>query len=189
MNRKIRPQAGFTLIEIMMVIAIISILATVLIPKSGIFKDIALESGTEANLRTAQALVSQLIYDWDGVSGGYKYAASVDGATNLERDLRGRINNPDKSSSTLKNPITRVSGMDTATLASFTNGGAVAFIDLGSTDIPNEWPVNRSDMSGVVGVSAYLDSADSKLKVRLVSYDTKGNRLQNQSADITIIRH
>lgn len=62
---KFRNRKGFTLIEMMIVIAVIAILAAVIIPKSGIVQSTAKESGVEANARIVQGIVENLAPRYD----------------------------------------------------------------------------------------------------------------------------
>jgi len=57
LRKFLKNSKGFTLVELMMVIAVIGILAAVLIPKIGGTKDSARLSGVESNFRQAQAAV------------------------------------------------------------------------------------------------------------------------------------
>lgn len=59
MRRK--KESGFTLIELMIVIAVIGILAVVLIPKVGTIKTQAKASGIDTNLRTVQGYVQSVV--------------------------------------------------------------------------------------------------------------------------------
>ena len=85
MNKMIkrRKDEGFTLIELMIVIAVIGILAVVLVPRIGGVKTQARMAGVDVNIRTVQAYVESRIETWsldtttfdqDGV------AAEIEGA-------------------------------------------------------------------------------------------------------------
>jgi len=63
MSRR-QKDGGFTLIELMIVIAVIGILAIVLVPKVGAFKTQAKTAGLETNLMTVQGYVESRINYW-----------------------------------------------------------------------------------------------------------------------------
>ena len=181
-----RNTRGFTLLEIILVIGIIAILAWVLIPKSTLFRNMALDAGVESNQHSVEALVTQMIYDWG--SSGYTYADSAAGANQLELDLKTQINNSGtQADSDLENPATGEKGMAAATRSGSTvtsfPGGAVAYV-AGGDNTGTEWPSQLAALKGVVGVSAYYES--SRLKIRIVAYDTAGSKYHDE---ILIIRH
>jgi len=59
--KKIMNSKGFTLVELMMVIAIIAILALVLIPKAAFMKQSAKDAGLETNIRVVEATATNLL--------------------------------------------------------------------------------------------------------------------------------
>jgi len=60
---------GFTLIELMIVLAIIAILAVVLIPKAGLMKDSAKNAGVTTNVNSVRALLESKTADGTYYSG------------------------------------------------------------------------------------------------------------------------
>lgn len=57
-----RNRDGFTLVEMMIVIAVIAILAGVLIPRSGLVQDAAREAGVESNARQVQGILEGMLH-------------------------------------------------------------------------------------------------------------------------------
>jgi prepilin-type N-terminal cleavage/methylation domain-containing protein len=88
-----RNRKGFTLIEMMIVIAVIAILAAVIIPKSGLVQNTAKESGVEANARVVQGIIENMKPRY--------------GMTNLLTKAATKINDAD-----IVNPITHGSSVD-----------------------------------------------------------------------------
>jgi type IV pilus assembly protein PilA len=64
MLKKLNNKKGFTIIEIMVVIAIIGILAAVLVPQFAGVKDKAKASGVLTNARVVEAYVTSIIEDY-----------------------------------------------------------------------------------------------------------------------------
>jgi len=83
---KRRKDEGFTLIELMIVIAVIGILAVVLVPKVGAIKTQAKSAGIDTNIRMVQAYAQSRITSWANVSGG---TAAIVVASDLKSALTG----------------------------------------------------------------------------------------------------
>ena len=83
-----RPQKGFTLIELMIVVVVIGILAAIAIPNFQIMQNRAREAGTKSNMHTVQ--VSAEDY---GVSHDGQYATVMD-ATHIADTLPQNFANP-----------------------------------------------------------------------------------------------
>ncbi|MBC2579944.1 prepilin-type N-terminal cleavage/methylation domain-containing protein [Clostridium sp. DJ247] len=81
-----KKKKGFTLIELMIVLAIIAILAVVLIPKSTIFKNTSKNTGVITNVNTVKAYLETKTADSTG-SNSYldtdKVRDALDNALNL----------------------------------------------------------------------------------------------------------
>lgn len=67
---KRRKDEGFTLIELMIVIAVIGILAVVLMPKVGAIKTQAKSAGIDTNIRMVQAYTQSRITSWANANAG-----------------------------------------------------------------------------------------------------------------------
>lgn len=96
-----RKDEGFTLIELMIVIAVIGILALVIVPKVGTIKAQAKSVGIDTNMRIVEGYIQSRITNW--VDSGIP--ASVV-ATNIHDQFSGIATND--SSNAIKNPFTGV---------------------------------------------------------------------------------
>lgn len=89
MIRVLKKREGFTLIELMMVVAVIGILAAVLIPKIGSTKDTAKLAGVESNVRTVQSIVEGNIMRYQ-----HKNASVLAGFATKIKDALPDVVNP-----------------------------------------------------------------------------------------------
>jgi len=107
---KRKKDGGFTLIELMIVIAVIGILAVVLVPKFGGIKSQAKGAGIEVNAHSVEAYVSANISKW--AEGTY-----VDDSVGLA--IYNTFSKPDNQ---LKNPYSKgvTIGRDATLVASST---------------------------------------------------------------------
>ncbi|APM38489.1 type II secretion system protein [Clostridium kluyveri] len=64
----LKKKKGFTLIELMIVLAIVAILAVVLVPKSQIFKNNSKSAGVTTNVNTVRAYLETKVTNNGGVS-------------------------------------------------------------------------------------------------------------------------
>ncbi|MFZ5646929.1 MAG: type IV pilin protein [Bacillota bacterium] len=158
-NRK-----GFTLIELMMVVAVIGILALVLIPKVGGTKDQAKLAGVESNMRIVQSVVEGNImrYQHKGDSNLSTFAAKI---------VSGL--------SDVTNPYTNVSGAvsdSTATTAAIDTNYAVT---VNNTDNPGVAANNAANKGSVLVIidEEQVSSKYSIKEVKIYGYDEKGNVL------------
>lgn len=172
---------GFTLIELMIAIAIIGILALVLIPRVAGVKNQAREAGLDTNVRMAASIAEALIESYEGTEAG---------CDDIELALVSRLR-----ANGMKNPLTKVAfvgtaAADTATdpdTPAFTAGNraflyesdttadmtaAVQLISMAGTTDPN--------FSGVVEYDAFVD-ASGKLRVTFTPHDVNGTVLANKA--------
>ena len=153
MFKRLKGQRGFTLIELMIVIAVIAILATVLIPRSGLVQETAKEAGIEANALQIEATVYGMIQRYP--------AAKV-------ADFRTALNG--KIGTNLTNPITG------STAVLYNESSQILALANASVIITNvAAPASSVDGKGVVWVQIFAVS--SVTTVVITPYDAAGNKL------------
>ena len=118
---------GFTLIELMIVLAIIAILAMVLIPKAGNFKSQAKNSGVATNVNTVRAYLENKVMDNFIVDSSKP--TSADGI----EALLGKLDKVFTGTDDIKNPLNNDSSTDTASAASASAAPAILIVSDGTS--------------------------------------------------------
>lgn len=152
---KRRKDSGFTLIELMIVIAVIGILAIVLIPRIGLVKSQAKETGLDTNIRVVQGYIESKIDRWvaDNTSRGDVEDAIVAAFTFTD------------SSKELINPVTSVSS-DAVKGNSAAGSGSLYVLTQGNpgdTGSKGTIMVVVDSDYATNGISLYAYGADGKL--------------------------
>jgi type IV pilus assembly protein PilA len=172
--RRLKDRRGFTLIELMMVVAVIIILAAVLIPRIGAARKEAKYTGVLQNLNTVHGVVETMI-------DKNKYQGDDTGDEKLAYDLKQKLTNLD---SDLKNPYsgsTDVQGPsdsgDTFNEDDISNKPAVAVV----TGEPGSDSLLKDAAGSVV---AYVSRSGSQTVVVLHPFDSEGNRMDGDKRTI-----
>lgn len=147
-----KRKKGFTLIELMIVLAVIAILAIVLVPKIGSTKKEARNAGVTTNVRAVQAYLENKL---DSYNGTLPDAATLAG--NLQTNFTD-----DKS---MVNPFTKSNKFASDKDAAATTGPCV-YVTTGTT-------YTKADCEGTVVVE--IDSADKSFTI--IGVDGDGNEL------------
>ncbi|UZQ50775.1 type II secretion system protein [Clostridium kluyveri] len=143
----LKKKKGFTLIELMIVLAIVAILAVVLVPKSQIFKNNSKSAGVTTNVNTVRAYLETKVTNNGGVS-------TYLNRSELLNELKGAFVTGNTSNQ-LFNPFTNKNG----------DGKAYEVIDKTSTSLADN--SNEKTVKGHAG--SYLVAA-RKGEVIIVVY-------------------
>lgn len=154
---KRRKDEGFTLIELMIVIAVIGILAIVLVPKVGSIKTQAKSAGVDTNARVVEGFVQSRINYWANKNTPQYTSATVGIQSEIKVAFTGQLTNP------VSNLTTVVASTD----------GAVAPVGA-ATDALQIGPL----VSGTLpdgGVSVVSTGTGSSLSIIITGYDANGS--------------
>jgi len=172
---KRRKDSGFTLIELMIVIAVIGILAIVLVPRVGTVKTQAKEAGLDTNVRLVQGYVESKINKW--VSSDIDQSVVVN-------DIEKAFTFTD-STKKLVNPITNLSP-DPDTLADTAITGKLPLVVLSDHDASLAAGTQIAGAEGSVIVAVTATATNAVItEVTIYAYGTDGNQLSEKTVTIT----
>lgn len=171
--RILNCKKAFTLIEIMMVVAIIGVLAVVLIPKIAGMKEQAMLTGIDTNLRVANGYTQVVINNYN--------ATNLD---KLELDLASKLATGIKEND-IENPITHATGC--YDFGNLENGAAFAYspdiLEDEVGDAMHEELGQSDELIGVIVFDAYIDD-EGKVRVKFVPFDEQGNPMNNKIIEV-----
>ncbi|NLI91826.1 MAG: type II secretion system protein [Peptococcaceae bacterium] len=173
---KRRKDSGFTLIELMIVIAVIGILAIVLVPKVGTVKTQSKTAGLDTNIRLVQGYCESKIDKWISKSTT---------TLNVATEIRDSFTSTDDTKKAV-NPYTSKSTSATSAAALPTVAGDYSiYIVNVPDDAPDTIAVNNSYLAGAILV--VIENSDGAVgtvpieAVHLYAYDQDGKVLSEKT--------
>lgn len=168
---KRKKDGGFTLIELMIVIAVIGILAVVLVPKVGTIKTQAKGAGIDTNMRMVEGYVQSRISSW----GNANSITSDNIATELENSFN-------QGSDKIKNPFTPDSAsVSQGAVAAVDENPALYILDTSSgTD-----ETSASETKGTIVVSPNLTAGNKLVSIIIYAHDASGSIMTDKTVTIT----
>ena len=166
-----RKDEGFTLIELMIVIAVIGILAIVIVPKVGTIKAQAKSVGIDTNMRIVEGYIQSRITSW--VDSGI--SASVV-AKNIHDQFSG-IAIKD-SSNAIKNPFTGV--IDIPDNSPIPSAGPLSVL---TTITGTDPTISSIDLQGLV-VVAPIETNEKITSIKIYERDNLGTIMADKTIEI-----
>ena len=156
---KRKKDGGFTLIELMIVIAVIGILAVVMVPKVGSIKSQAKSSGVDTNVRAVEAFVQSRIDYW-ATNGTAQWTSATAGIQPEIQTALADIKNPISLSTTIVSSTNAATSLLAPAGAAVTDALQIGGVASGS--IP---------LGGVVVVST---GTEDTISIIITGYDANG---------------
>lgn len=166
---------GFTLIELMIVIAVIGILAVVLVPKIGNVKNSAKITGVQANYQSVLAAVQS-----------FNQLNATNACGTATGSVENQLTTYFSATNTITNPFSNIAGVGTTVLTTTGTlsplGSAIA-VDTADNATVISFPTNVA-YAGTVGVYPYVNATSQQVFVQVVGYDQAGAPIAGMTTTI-----